>query len=127
MNFYIYLYIITSYILLQVMDLINKFSKQRGRVIDFKEIFYGYQRVNPLFGVDYMLDMLLMYKKYRGKKMTVPVRRHAYLQQQFTGKEDNNMILLYGVSNRAAYRPCFSVKVKFFSGFIFNILQYNHR
>lgn len=70
------------------MDLINKFSKQRGRVIDFKEIFYGYQRVNPLYGVDYMLDMLLMYKKYRGKKMTVPVRRHAYLQQQFTGKED---------------------------------------
>lgn len=71
----------------EVMDLINKFSKQRGRVIDFKEIFYGYQRVNPLFGVDYMLDMLLMYKKYRGKKMTVPVRRHAYLQQQFTGFE----------------------------------------
>jgi len=69
------------------MDLINKFSKQRGRVIDFKEIFYGYHRVNPLFGVDYMLDMLLMYKKYRGKKMTVPVRRHAYLQQQFTGKD----------------------------------------
>lgn len=71
----------------EVMDLINKFSKQRGRVIDFKEIFYGYQRVNPLYGVDYMLDMLLMYKKYRGKKMTVPVRRHAYLQQQFTGFE----------------------------------------
>lgn len=69
------------------MDLINKFSKQRGRVIDFKEIFYGYHRVNPLFGVDYMLDMLLMYKKYRGKKMTVPVRRHAYLQRQFTGEK----------------------------------------
>lgn len=88
LNFFIkhgYLYII-YYCILQVMDLINKFSKQRGRVIDFKEIFYGYQRVNPLFGVDYMLDMLLMYKKYRGKKMTVPVRRHAYLQQQFTGK-----------------------------------------
>lgn len=68
------------------MDLINKFSKQRGRVIDFKEIFYGYQRMNPLFGVDYVLDMLLMYKKYRGKKMTVPVRRHTYLQQQFTGE-----------------------------------------
>lgn len=68
------------------MDLINKFSKQRGRVIDFKEVFYGYHRVNPVFGVDYMLDMLLMYKKYRGKKMTVPVRRHTYLQRQFTGE-----------------------------------------
>lgn len=83
------------YCTLQVMDLINKFSKQRGRVIDFKEIFYGYQRVNPLYGVDYMLDMLLMYKKYRGKKMTVPVRRHAYLQQQFTGNEDNIMYLIF--------------------------------
>ncbi|XP_050442213.1 chondroitin sulfate synthase 1-like [Adelges cooleyi] len=71
----------------EVMDIINKFSKQRGRVIEFKEIFYGYHRVNPLYGVDYVLDMLLMYKKYRGKKMTVPVRRHAYLQQQFTNFE----------------------------------------
>lgn len=74
------------------MDLINKFSKQRGRVIDFKEIFYGYHRVNPLFGADYMLDMLLMYKKYRGKKMTVPVRRHAYLQRQFTGEKQCGII-----------------------------------
>ncbi|XP_050520401.1 chondroitin sulfate synthase 1-like isoform X2 [Daktulosphaira vitifoliae] len=76
----------------EVMDIINKFSKQRGRVIEFKEIFYGYHRVNPLYGVDYILDMLLMYKKYRGKKMTVPVRRHAYLQQQFTNFEIREVI-----------------------------------
>lgn len=69
----------------QVMESINKHSKQRGRVIEFRELLYGYHRVNPLFGADYVLDMLLMYKKYRGRKMTVPVRRHAYLQQQFTG------------------------------------------
>ncbi|XP_014273128.1 chondroitin sulfate synthase 1 isoform X2 [Halyomorpha halys] len=68
----------------EVMEKINKFSKQRGRVIDFKEILYGYVRYNPIHGADYILDLLLLYKKYRGRKMTVPVRRHAYLQQQFT-------------------------------------------
>ncbi|XP_075209798.1 chondroitin sulfate synthase [Lycorma delicatula] len=71
----------------EVMEMINQYSRQRGRVIDFKEILYGYHRLNPLYGTDYILDMLLVYKKYRGRKMTVPVRRHAYLQQQFAGLE----------------------------------------
>ncbi|GLG95693.1 Hexosyltransferase, partial [Gryllus bimaculatus] len=70
-----------------VMDMINMYSKQRGRVIEYREILYGYHRLNPLYGADYILDMLLMYKKYRGRKMTVPVRRHVYLQQQFTDLE----------------------------------------
>lgn len=67
------------------MELINQYSKQRGRVIDFREILYGYWRLDPLHGVDLILDLLLMYKKYRGQKMSVQVRRHAYLQQTFTG------------------------------------------
>lgn len=71
----------------EVMDMINAFSKQRGRVIEYREILYGYHRLDPVYGADYILDLLLVYKKYRGKKMTVPVRRHAYLQQQFTGLE----------------------------------------
>ncbi|XP_015927513.2 chondroitin sulfate synthase 1 [Parasteatoda tepidariorum] len=82
-----------SDVVMEVMEIINKYSKQRGRVIDFKEILYGYIRENPLFGVDYILDMLLTYRKYRGKKMTVPVRRHAYLQKAFSQlefKEDIN-------------------------------------
>lgn len=62
------------------------YSKQRGRVIDFKEILYAYNRLDPLHGVDWVLDLLMVYKKYRGHKMTVPVRRHAYIQQSFTGK-----------------------------------------
>ncbi|KFM68678.1 Chondroitin sulfate synthase 1, partial [Stegodyphus mimosarum] len=74
-------------VVMEVMEIINKYSKQRGRVIDFKEILYGYIRENPLFGVDYILDMLLTYRKYRGKKMTVPVRRHAYLQKAFSQLE----------------------------------------
>nr|CAD7597218.1 unnamed protein product [Timema genevievae] len=71
----------------EVMDTINMHSKQRGRVIEFREILYGYYRLDPLHGADYILDMLLVYKKYRGRKMTVPVRRHVYLQQQFGGLE----------------------------------------
>jgi len=66
--------------------MINMYSKQRGRVIEYREILYGYHRVSPQYGADYILDLLMVYKKYRGHKMTIPVRRHVYLQQQFTGK-----------------------------------------
>jgi chondroitin sulfate synthase len=65
------------------MDVINGFSKVRGRVIEFKENLYGYHRMIPLYGEEYVLDLLMTYKKYRGKKMTVPVRRHAYIQRPF--------------------------------------------
>lgn len=71
-------------VIVEVMDYINNFSRQRGRVIDFKELLYGYNRLNSLYGQDLVLDLLLIYKKYRGKKMTVPVRRHLYLQRAFT-------------------------------------------
>ncbi|KAG8223078.1 hypothetical protein J437_LFUL002026 [Ladona fulva] len=72
-------------VLREVMDSINAFSKQRGRVIDFKEVLYAYTRSNPLYGLDFILDLLLVYKKYRGRKMTVPVRRHAYIHRHFLG------------------------------------------
>uniref|UniRef100_A0A4W4GKJ2 Hexosyltransferase n=2 Tax=Electrophorus electricus TaxID=8005 RepID=A0A4W4GKJ2_ELEEL len=69
---------------LQVMEMINENSKARGRVIDFKQIQYGYRRVNPLYGAEYILDLLLLYKRHKGRKVTVPVRRHVYLQQSFS-------------------------------------------
>ncbi|KRT81558.1 hypothetical protein AMK59_5844, partial [Oryctes borbonicus] len=69
------------------MEIINQYSKQRGRVIDFKDVFYAYSRLDPVNGVDLVLDLLLVYRKYRGHKMTVTVRRHAYVQQTFTGIE----------------------------------------
>ena len=73
-----------SDVVMQVMEMINHNTRQKGRTIDFKEILYGYRRTNPLHGADYILDMLLVYRKFKGKrKMTVPVRRHAYLQQIF--------------------------------------------
>lgn len=71
-------------LLLKIMDNINNYSRQRGRVIEFRELLYGYHRVNTLHGQDLILDLLLIYKKYRGKKMTVPVRRHLYIQRSFT-------------------------------------------
>nr|XP_022906021.1 chondroitin sulfate synthase 1 isoform X1 [Onthophagus taurus] len=74
-------------ILREAMDIINQYSKQRGRIIDYKDIYYGYWRLDPKYGVDVILDLLLVYRKYRGHKMTVTVRRHAYIQQTFTGIE----------------------------------------
>jgi len=68
----------------QLMEIINGYSRARGRVIDFKEILYGYRRISPVHGVDYILDLLLTYKKYRGKRMTVPVRRHVYIHRPFS-------------------------------------------
>jgi len=70
------------------MTTINVNARQRGRVIDFKDVLYAYRRVNPLHGADYMLDLLLVYRRFKGRrKMTVPVRRHAYLQQAFLEPE----------------------------------------
>ncbi|CAN9504722.1 unnamed protein product [Ophioblennius macclurei] len=71
-------------VLVQVMEMINENSKTRGRVINFKEVEYGYYRVDPMHGAEYILDLLLLYKKHKGRKITVPVRRHAYLQQSFS-------------------------------------------
>lgn len=68
----------------EIMENINTYSRQRGRVIEYRELLYGYSRVNSMHGHDLILDLLLVYKKYRGKKMTVPVRKHLYVQRSFT-------------------------------------------
>jgi chondroitin sulfate synthase len=68
----------------EVMSEINKNSKILGRIIDYKEMNYGYMRYNPLIGIDYIIDMQLVYRKYEGRKMTLPVRKHAYLRSTFT-------------------------------------------
>ncbi len=65
------------------MDIMNRQARQRGRILEFQNILYGYRRVDPLHGVEYILDVLLLYKKFKGRRVTVPVRRHAYVQQSF--------------------------------------------
>ena len=47
------------------------------------DTLYGYVRNHPLVGLEYILDILLIYKKYEGRKMTVPVRRHAYVRNSY--------------------------------------------
>ncbi|XP_005098572.1 chondroitin sulfate synthase 1 [Aplysia californica] len=79
----------------QIIMKVNKNAHLRGRTIDFKEIRYGYQRLDPMHGPDYILDLLLTYKKYRGKKVSMNVRRHAYLQRTFLPlemKEDPGVV-----------------------------------
>ncbi|XP_019882609.2 chondroitin sulfate synthase 1 [Camponotus floridanus] len=70
----------------EVMASINSYSRQRGRVVEERSALYGYRRVNS-YGADTILDLLLVYRKYRGRKVTLPVRRHIYLHQHFTGLE----------------------------------------
>ncbi|XP_048505048.1 chondroitin sulfate synthase 1 isoform X2 [Athalia rosae] len=70
----------------EVMASINACSRQRGRVVEERSILYGYRRVDA-YGADTVLDLLLVYRKYRGRKVTLPVRRHVYVHQHFTGLE----------------------------------------
>jgi len=68
----------------EVMASINSYSRQRGRIVEERSALYGYRRVNS-YGADTILDLLLVYRKYRGRKVTLPVRRHVYLHQHFIG------------------------------------------
>ncbi|XP_017893539.1 chondroitin sulfate synthase 1 [Ceratina calcarata] len=70
----------------EVMASINACSRQRGRIVEERSTLYGYRRVDS-YGADTILDLLLVYRKYRGRKVTLPVRRHVYLHQHFTGLE----------------------------------------
>lgn len=63
-----------------VEDINGVKSREKGRDIGFKSLYYGYVRQSPGIGVQMVLDMLLLYQKFRGNKMTLPVRRHAYIQ-----------------------------------------------
>ena len=39
--------------------------------------------MDPLHGVDMVLDLVLQYVRFRGKRVVQTVRRHAYMQQPF--------------------------------------------
>ncbi|XP_072928097.1 chondroitin sulfate synthase 3-like [Hemitrygon akajei] len=111
--------------ILQIMEMINWNSKTRGRVIEFKEIQYGYRRVNPMHGAEYIMDLLLLYKKHKGRKVTVPVRRHAYIQQSFSkpfmkeAEELNARELAESINNDAQSFSFLSNSLKIFSPFQF--------
>ncbi|XP_012278508.1 chondroitin sulfate synthase 1 [Orussus abietinus] len=75
----------------EVMASINACSRQRGRIVEERSALYGYRRVD-VFGADTILDLLLVYRKYRGRKLTIPVRRHVYLHQHFNGLEIREVV-----------------------------------
>ncbi|CAD5210445.1 unnamed protein product [Bursaphelenchus xylophilus] len=78
----------TSDIVTQLFDEFNVNARQRGRILQFQNIQYGYNRVEPRHGVDYVLDMILWFKKFRPPhRATLSVRRHAYIQQVFAEPE----------------------------------------
>jgi len=64
-----------------VLDAINREAMAKGRVIEYRDLYYAYVHQDPRQGATYILDLLLLYKRYRGNKMTVKVRRHVYLRQ----------------------------------------------
>ncbi|KAI1704671.1 chondroitin n-acetylgalactosaminyltransferase domain-containing protein [Ditylenchus destructor] len=68
----------------ELFDQFNSNARQRGRTLQFQNIQYGYSRVEPLRGVDYILDIVLWFKRFRPpNRATISVRRHAYVQQTF--------------------------------------------
>ncbi|XP_001638185.2 chondroitin sulfate synthase 1 [Nematostella vectensis] len=76
-----------NHVLSQTMELINEeASKVLHRSLEFKKLNHGYIRIHPLFGAQYIMDMLMKYHRHIGhnrRRMTVHVRHHAYLQQPF--------------------------------------------
>ncbi|XP_034943351.1 chondroitin sulfate synthase 1 [Chelonus insularis] len=102
----------------EVMASINSCSRQRGRVVEERSTLYGYRRVDA-FGADTVLDLLLVYRKYRGRKVTLPVRRHVYVHQCFTGVEVREVVNDVEVNrkDRESQKPSNSI---FSRNFLFN-------
>jgi hypothetical protein len=67
----------------QIFESLNHNSRQKGRQLNYQSTLYGYRRVDPIVGVHYILDVILMFRKFRGRRASLPVRRHAYAMQAF--------------------------------------------
>lgn len=76
-----------NHVLGQTMSIINQEARKvLHRTLEFKRLNHGYKRYHPLYGMQYMLDLLMKYHRHIGynrRRMTVHVRHHAYLQQPF--------------------------------------------
>jgi len=68
-------------IISQVVEKINKDAREKGRTIEFRDLYYAYVNHDPKYGNTFILDILLVYKKFQGKKMTIKVRRHVFARQ----------------------------------------------
>ena len=76
-----------NHVLGQTMKIVNKEAKKvLHRTLEFKRLNHGYRRYHPIYGAQYMLDLLMKYHRHIGynrRRMTVHVRHHAYLQHPF--------------------------------------------
>ncbi|KAF7633085.1 Hexosyltransferase [Meloidogyne graminicola] len=75
-----------SQVLTQIFDEFNLNALQKGRILHFQRILYGYIRVQPTFGIDFVLDIALRYRRLRGplhSRAPLTVRRHVFVQQRF--------------------------------------------
>ncbi len=57
------------------MEEVNKISRSMGRFLEYKKTLYGYYKYEPKHGMNYILDLFLIYRKYMGKKMSVSKSR----------------------------------------------------
>lgn len=53
------------------MEEVNKISRSMGRFLEYKKTLYGYYKYEPRLGINYILDLYLIYRKYAGRKMSV--------------------------------------------------------
>ena len=71
----------------QTMMIVNNEAKRvLHRTLEFKRLNHGYKRLHPVYGAQYMLDLLMKYHRHIGynrRRMTIHVRHHAYLQHPF--------------------------------------------
>lgn len=68
-------------IISQVVEKINRDAREKGRTIEFRDLYYAYVNHSPKHGSTFVLDILLVYKKFQGKKMTIKVRRHVFARE----------------------------------------------
>lgn len=54
-------------------------------LLDYHSLYYGYVQLNAQVGVQYILDLLMIYRRYGGERpLTIPMRRHAHAVQTFS-------------------------------------------
>uniref|UniRef100_A0A8C5S842 Hexosyltransferase n=1 Tax=Laticauda laticaudata TaxID=8630 RepID=A0A8C5S842_LATLA len=85
---------------MQVMEIINENSKSRGRLIDFNEIQYGYRRVDPLHGVEYILDLLLLYKREEEELDVRSVMENEQNTKELRGSNNKKIHILVPLTGR---------------------------
>ena len=73
---------------IQLLELLNQNASGRGRIIEYRDVYYAFRRVHPLLGVDHVLDILLRYRRVVGDRpLSMAVRRHSYFRQSYAVPE----------------------------------------